>query len=1314
MGTINQVKQLAEADTPLLFFECTLPSGDSEYWSTHAITFNGQAFSARVLKHDLFDLQLSSDDAMDGISKLSLTLANADSALSELNATIGLKGSKLTVYFAFADLPSGTITTESTVLFRGLASDPDLITEDALSVSFSNKLSLQRLPLPEVRIQRSCPWNFPATTGQRAEAKDGGLLGRFSRFYRCGYSADVAGGVGNLTGGAAYTSCDKSRSQCIQRGMFSQDAQGNQTGHFGAFEFVPSAINVRTAGDKTSHVSPLLSNAAKFNDPVPLVYGTGWLKSPLIFSRNDGNLTHMEVLLGIGTMQGVLKVVVNDVEIPQLVVGRDMTTTGWYTAVTTGTRQGNFNLDFVDAQGNPLGDPYGSLSVFSVVVPNRISSGKSLPDVEVLLQGQQIDSYNPDGSFQATAFTNNPAWVILDILQRCGWSTSDLNLSTFAVSAAFCQELIATTDLNGNPLQVPRYECNLILNKRQSAATVIRGIRVASSLMLRYGATGLLELLPETTIAAQQPTLPDGSNSTDELDGGWPAYEFSDISAPFSGIARNSDGSSSVKLSSRSISETSNRLSIEFQNESNEYQQDSLSLVDSDDSALIGYEISSQSTALGIANFSQATRVLLRQLDKSTKGNLFIQFQTSFRALKIRPGDIIAVTYLKEGFSRLPFRVTKLSPTLNYQAVTVLAQIHNDDWYSDNPAVLMNAGRQPGSGIQVPKPLIGIIPHNDGSGNLEFFDFGVQENIRAQSDGSATDTLTVAFCQPATPSKNLQNVPLISLSPQYASNGGTIKGGSNLYYAVTAVDSTGNEGPLSFTVPVSLPSILDTNQVTLTGLSFPKTAAQFNVYRGSTPQELYRIASNVPTSGTYTDSGAAAEPIGPPDSSFDHANFYYRYEYAGPFIADITSLSTIGRSDMNAANTAYSGMVVRIIEGTGRGQERLIAGNTETTLTVTPNWSVLPDTTSQFVIAEGSWKLAAVTSTSPARFEIPYQTGTAIQISGRAANVANQESAADLCPLTRCKLGAGQADAGIAGIPSFTLTAPGAGALLLSQVGFTDLTNTSSVTSGTLQLYAWNELLTPSPYTLNGALETSTAQLQSAQSSNFSIGDVIQIGPELMTIISANDGTNTYAVTRASLGSSITSHTSGETILVLSKTALVVPFAPGFFENRASQNFLHTFSLPDCRVSAAEFFVTNSFGESLTNVTCYTSGPETGLRTLSGGQFSFQVSGFLTTQQNAAPQVLVEAGHAVRDVRATLAQPAAGYTVNIDLLQNGAEYCNLVINSGQTSSAAIVDGLSLLPLTEGAILAMNISVSPVSGFAGSATPGRDLTVTVRL
>ena len=155
MSTINQIKQLAEADTPLLFFQCVLPSGDTQYWSSYTVPFGGNTYYARVLKHDLFDLQLCADDAMDGLTKLSLTLANADSELSELNAAVGFKGSQLTVSFAFVDLPSLTVSSESTVLFRGVAGDPDQIGEDFLTLSFTNKLSLQRIPIPDTRIQRS-------------------------------------------------------------------------------------------------------------------------------------------------------------------------------------------------------------------------------------------------------------------------------------------------------------------------------------------------------------------------------------------------------------------------------------------------------------------------------------------------------------------------------------------------------------------------------------------------------------------------------------------------------------------------------------------------------------------------------------------------------------------------------------------------------------------------------------------------------------------------------------------------------------------------------------------------------------------------------------------------------------------------------------------------------------------------------------------------------------------------------------------------------------------------------------------------------
>ena len=80
---------------------------------------------------------------------------------------------------------------------------------------------------------------------------------------------------------------------------------------------------MRSYGEKSSHTSAVSVNEARYNDFVPLVYGTAWYAPPVVFARNDGNLTRMEVLLGMGEIEGVLKVLVNDVEIPAGVAGAE-------------------------------------------------------------------------------------------------------------------------------------------------------------------------------------------------------------------------------------------------------------------------------------------------------------------------------------------------------------------------------------------------------------------------------------------------------------------------------------------------------------------------------------------------------------------------------------------------------------------------------------------------------------------------------------------------------------------------------------------------------------------------------------------------------------------------------------------------------------------------------------------------------------------------------------------------------------------------------------------------------------------------------
>ena len=100
--------------------------------------------------------------------------------------------------------------------------------------------------------------------------------GKYSPFYRCGYSPDQANGVGNLNGNVPFTSCSYSRSDCEQRGMFTIDTSGRATAVSAGSNIVPPTILVRGAGQKNSQLSAVQDNTARYNDFVPLVYGTQW------------------------------------------------------------------------------------------------------------------------------------------------------------------------------------------------------------------------------------------------------------------------------------------------------------------------------------------------------------------------------------------------------------------------------------------------------------------------------------------------------------------------------------------------------------------------------------------------------------------------------------------------------------------------------------------------------------------------------------------------------------------------------------------------------------------------------------------------------------------------------------------------------------------------------------------------------------------------------------------------------------------------------------------------------------------------------
>ena len=106
METIETLKQRDATETPLFLFECRMPSGSVERWSTHEIDVGGDTYRARVIAQSAFELKLSSEGA-DAASKMSITLANADAYFSQLERQVGFKGAQLTVRFTFVDMIAG-------------------------------------------------------------------------------------------------------------------------------------------------------------------------------------------------------------------------------------------------------------------------------------------------------------------------------------------------------------------------------------------------------------------------------------------------------------------------------------------------------------------------------------------------------------------------------------------------------------------------------------------------------------------------------------------------------------------------------------------------------------------------------------------------------------------------------------------------------------------------------------------------------------------------------------------------------------------------------------------------------------------------------------------------------------------------------------------------------------------------------------------------------------------------------------------------------------------------------------------------------
>ncbi|MGH9631833.1 MAG: hypothetical protein ACRD7E_26305, partial [Bryobacteraceae bacterium] len=663
---------------------------------------------------------------------------------------------------------------------------------------------------------------------------------------------------------------------------------------------------------------------------------------------------------------------------------------------------------------------------------------------------------------------------------------------------------------------------------------------------------------------------------------------------------------------------------------------------------------------------------------------------------------------IKEGFDRQLFRVLRISPGLNYRTSRITAQIHDDRWYVggiDGSLGVIGGGRQANHEIGLPRPLAGAVLDEDGES-----DFVIEEQPIEGADGTYNLNLAVSFTVPTKVSVNGPGIPLLSLSPDVSDAGGTLRGGLTYYYAVSAVSESGAESPLSFIVRADVPGESSTNSVTLRELSFAPGSTGFHVYRGITPSQLLRIATNEAIGGTHTDNGSPMELASPPDSNYHHANFYWRLELVPETSATSYSKNAIGSDTLQMLEDEYRGKVVRITAGKGRSQERFVLSNSDRVLTLATDWDIEPDGSSAFVVADSSWNFGAMTQSSPVVFQIPNRTLATIHVSGRSANVHDKECSYELSPLTRYTIGgaAGGMDADVSPVPIFGLTSSGQGAAEVSGVGFEDLANTSTISAASLTVHYVDELTVSRDVLLTESISAETAVINISVAGGAEAGSLLQIGREVLEVTEVTEEGHRYSVTRGCYGTEPAVHDLNASIYHLKRRVFILPFPRNFFGSPASGNYSFPVLLADARIAAAEMFVTNARGNSPVALESFTANESAGIRTLSGGQLVMQVEGHLAIQSNAVPRLTIEATHACRDIFATVSEAPADTPIQLRLTVDGATYSELTIEPGETISN-VIDGFQQEPLQVDSVLGLDV----VSVGQGAGKPGKDLTVSLR-
>jgi hypothetical protein len=888
VSTINTYKEAAAGAQPVYLFDFTWADGSTLAVSAWALTYAGTDYLPRVDQQQIDPIQALSPHGIEIPGSVRLTLADADKDLYAIEAAKGFRGARLKVTFLFRDFVVGAWSSDAVAPFVGRCDRPE-VRDDALVVTASNILNLEAKLLPVFPIQVRCPKLFPATSAAKAVADTKG-----SPYYACG-----------VTNGAK-TSCTYDKAGCA--------ANANSPRFGGVTWEVPAASRSREYVSG-SWLTDLRSdgNAAKYGDYAPIGYGTAWVDCLVLGSWPEANSTRGEAIVCEGRPGRILKVVVDDEELPP---ATDLDGNAYivadrlfrYNVISSGDRTGAWNPD---APWNGNGDPHGSLCVIEWVVYHKLTA--KMPRVRALIEFPKVRAYakidsvsggvvtlannapnvdiagnspftirivgNSNGALNATwglaSWTAGPPGTVTlsgtaadgtggyieyeGASDKYAWAMLDVLLRSGLTAADL--DLDSWIDANLKHTRAVSYTARDGTSQshaKYTCSAVVRQRRPAADLltgMLRGCTSHLGRNLATGGIALfARGTLAEQQPAP---------VNGSNYNTSIGGgyVAYHFAEGSMVRDKSqltrpgRASGSVPNVATVSFGNEENDYSGDSVVVKDIEDVNLMGQEIAGNFAVEGCNALDRANRVAAIFLAEQLGGETW-RWTSSVKGVRLAVGQIVAVSNAKHGHTLQLMRLQQVAPAPNHETCTYDATVHDDAWYGDsyqavtgNPATAARRNR-------LVRPSWPWQPYKaqPASGDPVYprteWTFGLQLRYEAARNGGVAPVATVTGVLPVNEPANLQP-PVLAKQGTTASSGGSLAGSGRVYFvAVASKDANGRPGPVSAPCVVVVAQGGTTNTITAAVSYWDPAGSGYYVFVGRSANTL----------GAENDAGYSGTP----------------------------------------------------------------------------------------------------------------------------------------------------------------------------------------------------------------------------------------------------------------------------------------------------------------------------------------------------------------------------------------------------------------------------------------------------------------------